>query len=152
VRGAGVLTVRRAAGAILVVIGAFALWEGLRFPLGTLARPGPAYMPAVLSAVLVAFGLVMMLARDGGVRLAMLDWSDGRHAVVILAVCAFVALTLEPLGWRTSVAVALLVLLGGLERRGVVSTVVLTVVIAFGSFYLFNDVLNVPLPRGRLGF
>jgi hypothetical protein len=146
-----VLTTRRAAGAILVLIGALALWEGLRFPLGTLARPGPAYMPALLSLVLVAFGLVMALARDGGPRLATLDWSDTRHAAGILAVCVFIALTLERLGWRAAVAVALLALFGGLERRGIVFTLVLTAVIAVGSFYLFNTVLNVPLPRGRFG-
>jgi len=146
-----VLTTRRAAGAILAIIGALALWEGLRFPLGTLARPGPAYMPAALSLVLIGFGLVMMVARDGGPRLAALDWGDARHAAVILAVCAFIALTLEHLGWRTAVAVALLALFGGLERRGIVFTLVLTVIIAVGSFYLFNTVLNVPLPRGRFG-
>jgi hypothetical protein len=108
-------------------------------------------MPAVLSLVLIGFGLVMLLAREGGPRLAALDWGDARHAAAILAVCVFIALTLEHLGWRTAVAVALLALVGGLERRGVVFTLVLTAVVAFGSFYLFNTVLNVPLPRGRFG-
>jgi hypothetical protein len=33
----------------------------------------------------------------------------------------------------------------------VIFTLVLTAVIALGSFYLFNTVLNVPLPRGPFG-
>ncbi|HEX9820143.1 MAG TPA: tripartite tricarboxylate transporter TctB family protein [Methylomirabilota bacterium] len=146
------ITSQRIAGGVLVLIGAVALWEGLRFPFGTLWRPGPAYVPAILSLVLIAIGVVLIAVRHGGTRLPDMQWRESRHAVAILAVCAFIALTLERLGWRLAVAAALLVLLGLLERRGAVFTVVLTVAIAFGSFYLFHDVLRVPLPRGALGF
>jgi hypothetical protein len=66
-------------------------------------------------------------------------------------VSAFIAFTLELLGWRLAVSVALLALLGFLERRGAVFTVVLTAAIAFGSFFLFNDLLKVPLPRSAVG-
>ena len=38
-----------------------------------------------------------------------------------------------------------------LERRGLVFGCVLTLIIALGSFYLFNDLLRVPLPRGPFG-
>jgi hypothetical protein len=145
------LTSKRAAGGVLVLIGAFALWEGLRFPFGTMSRPGPAYAPAVLSLALIALGAVLILARDGGPRLAAMDWGDWRRALSILAVSMFIAFTLELLGWRLAVSVALLALLGLLERRGAVFTVVLTAAIAFGSFFLFNDVLKVPLPRSAVG-
>ena len=145
------LTSKRVAGGVLILIGALALWEGLRFPFGTMSRPGPAYVPAVLSVVLIALGIVMILVRDAGPRLAAMDWGDWRRALVILGVCMFIALTLEYLGWRLAVGVALLALLGFLERRGAVFTVVITTAIVFGSFFLFNDVLKVPLPRGALG-
>lgn len=144
-------TSKRAAGSVLVVIGALALWEGLRFPFGTMSRPGPAYAPALLSVVLVTLGVVLILTRDGGPRLAAMDWGDWRRALAILAVSVFIAFTLEPLGWRVAVSIALLALLGLLERRGAVFTVVLTAAIAFGSYFLFNDVLKVPLPRSALG-
>jgi hypothetical protein len=145
------VTSKRVAGGVLVLIGGLALWEGLRFPFGTMSRPGPAYAPAVLSLLLVALGAVLILTRDGGPRLAAMDWGDWRRALAILAVSAFIAFTLELLGWRLAVSVALLVLFGLLERRGALVTVVLTAAIAFGSFFLFNDVLKVPLPRSVLG-
>lgn len=145
------ITSQRIAGGVLVLIGAVALWEGLRFPFGTLWRPGPAYVPAVLSLVLIAIGVVLIV-RHGGTRILDMPWRESRHALAILTVCAFIALTLERLGWRLAVAGALLVLLGLLEHQGVVITVVLAIAIAFGSFYLFNDVLKVPLPRGAFGF
>jgi putative tricarboxylic transport membrane protein len=145
------VTSKRVAGGVLALIGALALWEGLRFPFGTMSRPGPAYAPAVLSLLLIVLGAVLILTRDGGPRLAAMDWGDWRRALAILAVSAFIAFTLELLGWRLAVSVALLALLGLLERRGAVFTVVLTAAIVFGSFFLFNDVLKVPLPRGPLG-
>jgi hypothetical protein len=145
------LTSKRVAGGVLVLIGALALWEGLRFPFGTMSRPGPAYGPAVLSLLLIALGAVLILTRDGGPRLAAMDWGDWRRALAILAVSAFIAFTIERLGWRLAVSVALLALLGLVERRGAVFTVVLTAAIAFGSFFLFHDVLKVPLPRSAIG-
>lgn len=146
------LTAERAAGAFLVLIGAVALWEGLRFPVGSLWRPGPAFLPAVLSTLLIVIGLVLIAAGGGGRRITEVGWHEWRHAVGLLGVCVFIALTLERLGWRLTVAVSLLFILLVMERRGLVSGLVLTLVIALGSFYLFSDVLQVPLPRGPFGF
>ena len=48
-------------------------------------------------------------------------------------------------------AVVLLFLLLVLERKGVVVSLVLTAAVAWGSFFLFDTVLRVPLPRGPFG-
>ena len=45
--------------------------------------------------------------------------------------------------------VAFLIL--GLERKGLMLSLVLMVVMAWGSFYLFDTLLKVPLPRGPFG-
>ena len=145
------LTAQRAAGAVLVLAGALALWEARRFPVGTLARPGPGYLPIVLALVLVAFGVVMLARGGAGVRLAALGWGESRHALAILGACAFVGLALERLGWRLTVGLALLFLFRVLERRSTLFAVALTLGIALGSFWLFNTLLRVPLPRGPFG-
>lgn len=145
------LSADRAAGGVLVLIGAVALWEGLRFPVGSLSRPGPAFLPAALSVLLILIGLVLIAAGGRGRRIAELGWHEGRHAVALLGVCVFVALTLERLGWRLTVTASLLFIMLVLERRGLVFGCVLTLIIALGSFYLFNDFLRVPLPRGPFG-
>lgn len=141
----------RAAGGFLVLVGAVALWEGLRFPVGSLWRPGPAFLPSALSGLLIAIGLVLIGTGGAGRRLAEVGWHEWRHAVVLLGVCVFIALALERLGWRLTVGASLLFILLVLERRGLVFGCVLTLVIALGSFVLFNDVLRVPLPRGPFG-
>src|SRR5262245_25310220 len=65
-----VLTIDRAAGGALVVIGLVTLWESRQYPLGTLHRPGPSYMPVMLALLLIAFGLALALmgARSGRMR------------------------------------------------------------------------------------
>ena len=145
------LTIDRAAGGALVVIGLVTLWESRRYPLGSLHRPGPSYMPVVLALLLIAFGLALavMGARSG--RMGDVKWHEWRHAVAIFGACAFAAWGLDRLGYRITVAAVMLFLLGALERTGVVITVVVTVVVAWGSFLLFDTLLRVPLPRGPFG-
>jgi hypothetical protein len=47
--------------------------------------------------------------------------------------------------------VALLALLGPLERKGPVVTLLVALGLAFGSYFLFATLLRTPLPRGPLG-
>jgi hypothetical protein len=146
-----VLTTDRAAGGVLALIGVGGVWQSLQFPLGTMWRPGPAYMPVVLSLLLCGFGLVLAVSGRAGVFLRDLRWGEWRHAVAIFGVCAFIALALERLGYRLTIGAALLFLFGVLERRGLLQTLALTAAIAGGSFLLFDTALKVPLPRGPFG-
>jgi hypothetical protein len=146
-----VLTTDRVAGVALSLLALGVLWESRKLPLGSLWRPGPAYMPVVLAAVLLAFGLALAATGGGAVKLAAVSWSEWRHAVAIFAVCAFAALALERLGYRATVAVALAFMLGVVEKRGVVFTAAFALALAIGSFLLFDTVLRVPLPRGPFG-
>jgi len=144
------LTTDRAAGAALVVIGLVAVWESRRFPLGSLHRPGPAYMPTLL-ALLIVFGIAVALMGSRSQRLSEVGWHEWRHAVGIFAACAFSAWGLDHLGYRITMAAVLVFLLLVLERKGVILTALLTVAIAWGSFLLFDTLLRVPLPRGPFG-
>jgi putative tricarboxylic transport membrane protein len=145
------LTTDRVAGGALVLVGLVALWESRRLPLGTLHRPGPAYMPVVLALLLIVFGLALGILASRSGRFAEVGWHEWRHAVAIFGACAFAAWGLERIGYRLTVAIVLFFLLFVLERRRLPLTVVLTVAIAWGSFFLFDTVLRVPLPRGPFG-
>ena len=145
------LTTDRVAGGALVLIGLIAVWESRRFPLGTLHRPGPAYMPTLLALLLIVFGVAVALmgARSRGV--SEVGWHEWRHAVGIFAACAFAAWGLDRLGYRLTMGLVLVFLLLVLERKSVILTAVLTAAIAWGSFLLFDTLLRVPLPRGPFG-
>jgi putative tricarboxylic transport membrane protein len=146
-----VLTTDRVAGGALVLVGLVAIREGLAFPLGTVARPGPAAMPVVLGGLLVLFGLLVAVRDAGSRRLAEVGWPEWRHAAAIAIAAAFAAWGLDRLGYRITVAAVMLFLLGVLERQRLVVTLTMTALVALGSYLLFDTLLRVPLPRGPFG-
>jgi hypothetical protein len=146
-----VLTTDRVAGTALVLIALLALADSRGLPLGTLRNPGPAYMPVLLAGGLLVLGALIAGTGARAGRLGDVGWHEGRHALAIVVVCAFAAWGLERLGYRLTITVALLALLGLLERKGPVVTIVVALALAFGSFFLFATLLRTPLPRGPLG-
>ena len=145
------LTTDRVAGSALVLVGAFALWQSLQLPLGTIRQPGPAYMPVVLAVLLMVLGLAVAAMGAATGRFADVPWREWRHALAIFGACAFAAWAIERLGYRLTMGVVLAFLLGVVERKHPLLTALLVLAIAGGSFYLFNTVLRVPLPRGPFG-
>jgi len=145
------MTTDRLAGAALVLIGIVAIWESRAFPLGSLHRPGPAFMPVLLAVLLILFGLAVAAMGAAAGRLLDVGWAEWRHAAAIFGCCAFAAWGLDRLGYRITMAVVLAMLFLALERLGAVMSLVLTVGMAWGSFYLFDTLLKVPLPRGPFG-
>jgi hypothetical protein len=147
------MTIDRFGGVILALLALFTIEETwrLRLPMGNLQSPGPAYMPVLLATLLLAFGALVAAMGGRAARVAEVGWREWRHAVMILLVIAFVALALERLGYRITIAVALAFLLGVLERRSVVTAAVFALAFAAGSFYLFETLLRVPLPRSPWG-
>jgi hypothetical protein len=145
------VTIDRLGGGVLAALALFTLWENRKLPLGNLANPGPAYMPMLLALLLLGFAILIIAFGARASRVAAAGWSEWRHAVAILAVCAFMALSLERLGYRITIFAALALLLGLLERRSLVTTAVFSVAFSAASFYLFAVLLRVPLPRGPWG-
>ena len=145
------LTTDRVAGGALVLLALFTLWESRLLPLGSLRNPGPAYMPVALAVLLLVFGVLLVIVGGKASKIATVGWSEWRHAVAIFAVCAFAAWALERLGYRATIAVSLGFLLGIVERKGIVFTVVFSLALALGTFLLFDTLLRVPLPRGPFG-
>ena|SRR5712664_2353289 len=145
------MTTDRVAGATLALMGLVTLWESRAFPLGSLHRPGPAYMPVLLATLLIVFGVAVFAMGSRARRLVEVGWEEWRHAVAIVAACAFAAWGLERLGYRLTMAAVVSFLVLGLERKGLILGLVLTVAMAWGSFYVFDTLLRVPLPRGPFG-
>ena len=144
-------TVDRVAGASLALVALFVLWESRTLPLGSLANPGPAYMPVLLAVLLLVGGIAIAALGGPTPPLTSLAVPEWRHALAIFLACAFAALALERLGYRLTVLLVLLFLLGVVERKRPVATVVFAVAFATGTYLLFDTLLRVPLPRGPFG-
>jgi putative tricarboxylic transport membrane protein len=142
------MTTDRAGGAALLLLAVGVAWEGRRLPLGTHHGPGPGYFPLLLAAALALLALVLLTRRSQAPAVGSLGWVEVPRALAILAAAVFAALALERLGYRLTVVVLLVFLLGLVERQRPWLVVVLAVGVAFGSFWVFDGLLRVPLPRG----
>jgi putative tricarboxylic transport membrane protein len=145
------MTIDRVSGGALALFALVVLFESRRLPLGSFGNPGPAYFPVVL-ALLVLAGGVAIAAMGGATPPASgISWSEWRHTVAIFGACAFACLALERLGYRLTIFVALLFLVGAVERKRPLATAVFAAAMAAGTFALFDTLLRVPLPRGPGG-
>jgi len=80
------------------------------------------------------------------------SWSEAPHAIAILGCSIFATLFMERIGYRISMLVIMGFLFGVMERLRLWQTLILSLVFSFGTFYLFDTLLRVPLPRGGWGF
>ncbi|MGE5850527.1 MAG: tripartite tricarboxylate transporter TctB family protein [Candidatus Methylomirabilota bacterium] len=142
------LTRDRVAGIVIVLFSVAVMWEDRALPLGTFHHPGPGYLPLVLALILAATGILVILGGGDSPLLAALSWTEGKHALGILVGCAFAALALERLGYRLTVIVLVTFLLWVVERKRPPVVVIAALGLSLGTFYLFSNLLKVPLPLG----
>ncbi len=142
------MTRDRVAGVVLLLFALAVMWEDRAFPLGTITKPGPGYMPMVLAIILAAMAILVILSGGRSASVRSLDWSEKRHALAILTGCAFTALALERIGYRLTVMLLVGLLLFVVERKRPAVTIAMALGLSLGTFYVFSTLLKVPLPLG----
>lgn len=146
------MTIDRVSGAFLVLVGLFVVWERRVLPLGTASRPGPGYVPLLLALLLIILGVILIARGKHAKKFSAISWTEAPHALAILGCCIFVSLFLETMGYRLTLLLTLGFLFGVMERIKPWLTLVLTFGFSLGTFWLFDSLLRVPLPRGWWGF
>jgi hypothetical protein len=139
-------------GLMLMVLGLYVGWENRVYPVGSLAEPGPGYLPLLLAVFLGVVGLLIALWGSRSAPLAALRWTETKRAVVVLVACAVATYALEWLGYRLTVMALLVFFLGILERKRPLPVALVATGFSFASFYVVGDLLHVPLPRSPWGF
>ena len=146
------MTIDRVSGAFLVLVGLFVVWERRVLPLGSTSHPGPGYFPLLLAVLLIILGAILIARGKDAKKIHSVSWPELPHAVAILGCCLFVSLFMETIGYRLTLLVMLGFLFGVVERIKLWLTLVLTFGFSLGTFWLFDSLLRVPLPRGGWGF
>ncbi|RJR32683.1 MAG: tripartite tricarboxylate transporter TctB family protein [Desulfobacteraceae bacterium] len=139
-------------GLFLLLLGLYVTWERRVLPLGTAQTPGPGYFPLILAILLIIFGAILVLRGRHSRPFTAIPWAEASHAIPVIGCCVFVALFMERIGYRISLFVVLGFLLGVVERVNIWAALILTLLLSMGSFWLFDTLLRVPLPRGGWGF
>ena len=146
------MTINRVSGAFLILLGLLVVWERRVLPLGTAQHPGPGYFPLLLAILLIVFGVVLVIQGKGGLAFRSIIWTEAPHAAAILGCCIFIWIFLERIGYRLTLLAAMGFLFGIMERINLWLALVLTIGCSLGTFWLFDTMLRVPLPRGGWGF
>ena len=146
------MTIDRVSGAFLVLVGLFVAWERRVLPLGSASRPGPGYVPLLLAVLLIVLGAILIVRGKDSKPIRSISWTEAPHAVAILGCCVFVSLFMETVGYRLTLLLVMGFLFGVMERIKPWLTLTLTFGLSLGTFWLFDTLLRVPLPRGWWGF
>lgn len=136
-------------GVALLLLAAYVIVRAARMPPGTVALPGPGFLPLVLAGLLAAVALSLVVrgvaAREPEAPPVVIGH---HHGLAVLAGLVGVALLLERLGFM----VALSLLLGMLFRRLSGRSWLRSLATALGTVALaavvFGSLLGVRLPRG----
>ena len=139
-------------GLMLVALALYVWWMNRAYPLGTLAEPGPGYVPLLLAIFMGAMGLLVVLSGGKSMPLAQMEWTDAKRAVALLVACGVAAYALERLGYRITMAALLVFFLGVMERRKPLMVATVGIGFACVTYYVFATLLRVPLPVSPWGF
>ena len=143
-----VVSVVALALSIVYLIGA------LEYPMGTMEQPGPGRYPLFVGALLLLASigsLVTNLLKPAEGELHLPKGKElGRVVTVIAGTVAYVVL-LPYAGHLVASIVTVFIVLQAMGLSSWPLKIGFTVLIALGSYCLFDLILNVPLPKGFLG-
>src|SRR3954452_14225443 len=107
------------AGAAFVIFGVIVFALSGDLPFGTLSAPGAGMMPKLLIALMIAFGIALMLGAAASQPFAEIDWSDGGHAIKVVAISALAIASYQALGFLVTMSLLVFGLLVVIERQPV---------------------------------
>jgi putative tricarboxylic transport membrane protein len=140
----------RILGAVCVLLGLAYIWGATQIETGLILDPlGPQAFPIIVGCVLVISAIVVFLQPDPAPEWPRL--SRALEIVAAVAVLIAYALTLEPVGFVVSTAIAASILswrLGSEPLWAIISGIGISV----GIYTVFHLILGLSLARGPLGF
>ena len=144
--GQGMIRRDHVAGGVFIAAGALVFAMSGDLPFGTLASPGAGMLPKLVLGLMMAFGAIIVARAGESPPLAVLEWSDFRHAATVVAVSAIAIALYTKIGFVLSVTLLLFVLLFFIERRGLWRALAFSIGVTVGSYLLFSTLLKSPLP------
>lgn len=168
-------------GVAMLAVAAVVCVESASLVIWTPIGPGPGFFTVILGGILGILAISVMWEAGGaslftaakgstaaagedqddvsgpapeGHRTGLAAWwrNPGlRKLLLVIAALIPVPFVIEPAGYRVTIFLLLAYLLLYVERRKVVSGIVLALIVSAGSFYLFSQLLSVPLPVNAWG-
>ena len=142
-------------GALGILIGLFAIWEGTKMPTDVVMKIGPSFFPNILGGLLIAFSAILIAnalrgRRKGKVEPYRLsDKGTQRGLITLVAGIVFCAV-LDPLGFIPTSIVFLTFMMVVMGKRHPLLLAVTPALITWAVWLVFEKVLSLSLPAGVL--
>lgn len=144
-------------GVVFLAFSAFIAWEALKLNYYTSLGPGPGFFPFWLATI---FGLLSAIMLFQAIRNDLGPLPEGFFATRagylriggILVVLVLGVILMERLGFRLTMLGFLMSLMYVLGRPNPLVSVPVALLGSFGTYYIFVELLDVPLPIGGFGF
>jgi len=136
-------------GLFFLLIGVWVFSLSIKLPIGKLAEPGPALFPLSLSILLSITGILIFVSSKGKQKN---DWRMelrklAKPLAIILLTLAFI-IFMGRLGYLVTSFLYLFSLFFLVCRFRLFFAASLSGILAAGSWYLFGNILGIPLPLG----
>jgi hypothetical protein len=140
------------AGAIFVAFGLLIFAVSGDLPFGTLSFPGAGMMPKLAAALLIVFGLLLVLRGRESAPLSTVSWHDLPHALRVVVITAVAIALYQTLGFLITMVLLLFTLTFAAERRPPLHAAAFSIGVVALTYLLFGVALKTPLERGLFGF
>lgn len=121
-------------------------------PFGSLTAPGAGMLPKLAAGLMMVFALMLIAGARASEPMATIDWSDWRHAGLVLVIAAAAIMAYRPLGFLITMSLLVFLLLVVVERRNALRAAAYAIGLTLFAYWLFGKALKSPLERGLLWF
>jgi len=121
-------------------------------PFGSLSSPGAGMMPKLLLALMIVFGIALIVGARASALLAEIDWSDRNHAFLVVLIAGIATMLYQPLGFILTMSLLVFTLLMVVERKNVLRAAAYSVGLTMVAWWVFGTALKSPLETGILSF
>lgn len=140
------------AGTAFVAFGCLVFALSGDLPTGRLSLPGAGFMPKLIAGLTIILGATLFLRAGESAPFSTIEWEDGKHAALVIALSSLAVAAYTSLGFITTMVLMILGLLVLVERRNAVHALVYSVVLTILTYGVFVYGLKAPLPDGPFGF
>jgi hypothetical protein len=140
------------AGAAFVIFGIIVFALSGDLPFGTFSSPGAGMMPKFLIVLMIAFGIALIFGAATSQPMAKIDWSDGKHALMVVVIAGAAVAAYQTLGFLLTMSLLVFILLVAIERKPLHHAAAYAISLTVIAWWLFGTALKSPLETGILGF
>ena len=138
------------AGSLLFLIGGGAIVGAIRLKVGTPTEPQPGFFPFLGGVCIIFMASIIFVQGWLGRSKVGADFGAVQRPALLVGVLALFIVGLDLLGYiiSTPIIVAVVMRLMGIKSWRVL--ILTSIVLAFGTYFLFDKLLGISLPLGLL--